>query len=151
MLRALPIVGAAAMLAGCAGGGSGPSRAEFTRKADAACRTPRRQVEAIRRPGALILFAGYLDKTLPLVRAQRRALAAVEPPSSEKDEVAALLADYDAVLAALDRIQQGARSGDTPAIVVGLRQAAAANLKVEEQGRKLGLHACGELNPFQRK
>jgi hypothetical protein len=146
MKRTAILMALALVAAGC---GSKPlSHAAFVRKADAACAARRAQLRALPRPGALIFFARYLDRALPILRKQRHDVGALREPPADKAQVKLLLSRWDAVLADLADMHRASKTGDDAGIAFGLRHAFRDNKAAKEPARKLGLGACSHFSPF---
>jgi hypothetical protein len=148
--HALPLLAVAAFVVGGCGGSKPLSHAAFAAKANAVCRAQRAKVVAVPRPGALLQFQAYLAKVLPLVRAERDGVAKLKPPKSDRPRVDRLLARWDNVVGALDRMQGGAKSGDDALIALGLRGAHAADAQATAAAGSLGVGACAPFSPFSK-
>lgn len=136
------------LLAGC--GGSAPTQEEFAAEANAICREHAAKIADKPRPKALILFADYTKVVLPVLRQERDAVGALDPPNESSDSVEALLESWDRVIAAVDHIGTGAESGEDIAIVGGLRGASAAGKEADGVAKRLSLDDCAGFNPFTR-
>ncbi len=146
MRRVVPLAAVAALLSGCAG--SAPTREEFTADANRVCREHAKRIAEERRPGALILFADYTAKVLPLLRKQRDEVAELD--RTPDVDVEPLLERWDEVLDALERIDRAGNAGEDIGIVMGLRTANAAGTKADAVARRIDVDDCVGFNPVTR-
>ena len=145
-MRALAaVLAASAALVACSGGDDDE---EFATRAAAICKEKRAEIATVRRPGALILFADYLDQVLPTLREQREDVG--DLAGADSDGAEKMLDGWDAVLAGLAGMQKAARAGSDIGIAIGLRRAAAAEREADAAARALGVRECVGFYPFTR-
>jgi len=149
-LRTSAIVAVVAVLAAGCGGSKPLTHESFTAKANALCARYRAQIVSIRRPGLLTAFQAYLGRVRPVLRTQRAELAKLKPPNSDDASVRRLLAGWDGVLAALDEMDRGARTGDDAPIAFGLKRANHSDIDARHEAATLALPACRRFDPFLR-
>jgi hypothetical protein len=149
MRAALVPLAAAAALAGCAGGGV--SREDYAAEANEICDRHQDRIGGLRRPGVLELFQDYFDDVLPIAKAQRDEVAALEPPDDARDAHHVLVAKWDEIVGILQDGRQSARAGSDIGIVITLRRAAAAERAADAAASELGADACAGFNPFTPK
>lgn len=138
---------AAAVLAGC--GGDGPSKAEFVKKADAACAqinkahpppaAPKNLKEASRQQAAEIKIRNDLDQKLK----------DLDVPDESKDDFDAYNKGTEKIIGALERAQKAAGEENETQYGVesqGFEKAAADR---EKTAKKLGFKVCGRQNPVE--
>ena len=140
MRRHLAGLAATAALAGCGGGN------DFAEEATAVCERKGAEVEKLPPPRALILFEDYLEKALPILRAQHSEVRSLD--GADSDGAADMIKGWEAVLAALEDMQKGAKAGSDIEIVIPLRRAAAAEKLADEAARAAGADACVGFNPI---
>jgi hypothetical protein len=124
------LVAAALVMAGCGGGSSSVSKAEFVKAADAICRkADEAQVKA------LTAAEGKSEKEqiragLRTIQAAAEELAALEVPSGDEDEIAAIVAEMEA---AVNKVESGSPSTLQEAFT-----------SVEKRAAKYGFKDCSE-------
>jgi len=140
MRRHLAALAATAALAGCAGGN------DFAEEATAVCERKGAEVEKLPPPRALILFEDYLEKALPILRTQYTEVKSLG--GADSGDAAEMIEGWEAVLAALEDMQEGAKAGSDIGIVIPLKRAAAAEKRADEAARTAGADACVGFNPL---
>jgi hypothetical protein len=144
--RAAPLVallGAAAVVGGC-GGPTPLPRAEFQRRANAACARADAAVRALPRdlagPGDAIAVATLLEDTRPIERELVGRLAELTPPTADRSRFAELVMRTRAREQALAALEHAAATGDGRAA----QRAAGAIVatSTEAIARGLGLPEC---------
>lgn len=146
MRRAVVVTAAVAAMAGC--GGDGVSREDFASEANAICSKQQDKVAALRPPRVLELFQDYFDGVLPIVRAQRDRVAALDAPKGDADTRGDLIERWSEVIGVLEDGRESAKSGSDVGIVITLRRAAAAERAADEAARALDLDDCVGFNPL---
>ena len=145
---ALAVVGAAAAIAGCGGGGddSGALSAdEFRTQADAICADANTRIDALDEPTGADQVLGYLQSGLTVQREQLDKLKALEPPSDLAgtfNEATDLLDEQvTEIQSATDRIS----SGEDPEKVINEVSPKLDELSSEAdaKAKELGLEVCG--------
>ena len=145
VVAGLAVLGAAAFIAGCGGGSSDLSAAEFRSQADAICADHNTQISGLTEPDSAATFLPFLRAGLPIQEDQLKKLEALKPPADLKatyDEAINLLKQQvAAVSAAADRIE----AGESAQAVVNDVSADidAINTKADEKAKELGLNVCG--------
>jgi hypothetical protein len=142
------------IVGGCGGGGaSSPSRAEFVKKANAACEKEHRgslqRITAyLRRHGsegkpAPELYAGMVRAViLPTIRAETKAIDALEAPAADAKRIEAFLAAQRAALAEVATVQR----------VASLEDVEDHFNKASDEMRTYGLMACANSpEPVDRR
>lgn len=136
---------AGGLLAGC--GSSGPSKAEFARKADGLCaqtnkvhppppqaKTPK---QAAAQQAAEVAIRRDLDKKI----------RALDVPSSLKSEFAAYNAGTERIIAAIDKTRIDAQNKNEKQYNADLKVFEQAATEREASAIKLGFKTCGRQNP----
>ncbi len=144
-LRGLAVVAAAAVLAGCGETPSRPlSRAEFQRRANAACARADAEVQALpsylAAPGDAVAVAVLLADTRPILDDLVRRLRRLTPPAGDQSAWAALLQATRAREGALAGLEHAAATGDARA--AGRAGQAIAATSTEALAGGLGLAEC---------
>jgi hypothetical protein len=147
ILGLVTAVAAVAALAGC--GSSGPSKAEFVKKADELCAAtnrahppkpqPRNAKEAAAQQAEEIQIRVELDKELK----------GLEVPDSEKSAFGAYNAGTQQIIAALRRMQVDANAKNQKKFGLDAQALTKAQIDRERSAIKLGFKTCGRKNPVQ--
>jgi hypothetical protein len=138
---------AVAALAGC--GSSGPSKADFVKKADALCAQtnkanppkpqPKNAKEAAAQQAEEVTIRTDLDKKLK----------GLDVPDSEKQDFDAYNAQTRQVIAAIQRMKTDAEKNDEKAYTRDTQAFQTAATAREKTAIKLGFKTCGRKNPVQ--
>jgi hypothetical protein len=138
------IIVAAAVLAGCGGSPPPLSRAEFQRRANAACARADAEVRALpsylAAPGDAVAVAVLLADTRPILADLVRRLSRLTPPAGDQPPWAAFLRATRAREAALAGLEHAAATGDARA--AGRAGQAIAGTSTEALAGGLGLPEC---------
>jgi hypothetical protein len=150
------VVGALA-IAGC-GGSSGPSKSQYIAQADAICQA------ALARTAPLIKQVGAAAISLTPASARRLApvvqrlhtvgasylarLRALKQPSGDHDAIDAFLTPAGHVVDALGRAAVPLSSGQPPAALAILQQAAPEAQTATAAAQAYGFHQCGSILSF---
>jgi predicted small lipoprotein YifL len=137
----LAALAAAAALAGC--GSSGPSKADFAKKADALCVATNKanppKPETARNITNEIAIRTQLDQKLK----------ALKVPDSEKGLFASYNADTERIIAELRTIGADLAASNKKKAAADSQVFSAASLSREQFAIKLGFKTCGRRNPAQ--
>ena len=137
----LAALGAIAVLAGC--GSSGPSKAEFAKKADALCVATNRAHPP--RPET----AQNITNEIAVRTQLDRKLKALKVPDSEKALFASYNADTQRIIAALRTIGADLAANNKKKAAADSQPFSTASLAREQFAIKLGFKTCGRRNPVQ--
>jgi hypothetical protein len=142
------------IVGGCGGSdASSPSRAEFVKQANTACEKLRhgslhRITVYLRKHGsegkpAPVVYAGMVKAVvLPTIRAETKAIDALEPPSGDEKRIEAFLVDQRAALAEVASVKR----------VASLEEVEDHFNKASDQMRIYGLIACANSpEPVDRR
>ncbi|MEA2389743.1 MAG: hypothetical protein QOG41_2516 [Thermoleophilaceae bacterium] len=149
--RALGMLAAGAVLAvvaGC-GGGSGPSKAEFVKKADALCaqtnkaHPPKPAPKNAKEASAIWTEEGAIRRDLD------KGLRALDVPGDAKSAFAAYNAGTAKILAAIDRMAADAKANDEKKFGVDQKVFDTEAAAREKAAIKIGFKTCGRKNPVQ--
>jgi hypothetical protein len=132
---------AAAVLAGCGGGGR-LSHRDFVRRADAVCSAYQTKVELLTRPASYDDVIAYVEKTLPLYVAALEKLRALEAPSADEAAVKSWLAANRKVETAVRTLRDAAMRHDPAATNDASAAVQAASLASRRAAAALGLKVC---------
>lgn len=120
-------------------------QSRWAKQVDVACKPWQEQIDAVPPP----IDAGGLDPwlaaTLPLVRKQVAAVAAVKPPAKENEaqRAALFVAGMRKVELGLTRYRAALRAGDAAAVQQALAEANAAGAETRGYGVALDITECG--------
>jgi hypothetical protein len=136
-----------ALLAGC--GSSGPSKADFVKKADAVCAQTNKAHPPKPNPKSPKEAAAQQAEEITIRRELDTKLKAVKPPDNLKKDFDAYNAGTQRIIAAIDKMRADAQANK--------EKKYAADSKVFEQEAtsreriavKLGFKTCGRKNPVQ--
>ena len=152
MRRVVVPLAVASVLLGACGSESRrtATHADFVRAANGICAEKRAEVRAKGPVGVGRFGVERVGDVIPILREERDDVAALPTPGRGAHDVELLIARWDDVLAALDRVRDGAAGGDDAAIVFGFKAAARANTAAGAIARRLGLTACRPFSPIGR-
>ena len=134
----------AILVAGCGGGSSRLSKAEYAKRADAICTKYNAKIRALGRPTAISGLPAYVDKALPLARKGDDELRALKPPKDEEQTTKEWLDQNDSVVGSMERLRNAAKKGDRAGIQTALNEASSANQTANGLARRLGLRVCAQ-------
>jgi len=139
------LLGVAAVLLAAGCGGSGRlSKADYASRADAICSKYNRAIRDLQRPQSIRGLPAFVDRALPLAKKGNDELRRLRPPKSEEATAKELVAENDAIFAAMKRLRDAAKHGDRAGIRTALRDAATANQTSKRLGGDLGLRVCAQ-------
>jgi hypothetical protein len=142
--RALFLLLALALVAGCGGGGERLTRAEYASKADAICGKYNRQTKALQNPTTLKELANVADATLPILDNAIEELRALKPPEDEQETADEWLAEVDKLRADLAEIRDKAKANDRQGVQAVVPKANEHNERSNELATRLGMTVCNE-------
>ena len=143
----LAALGSIAVLAGC--GSSGPSKADFAKKADAICAATNRAHPPQPNPKNAKQAAAIQAEEISIRTDLARKLNALKVPGSEKSEFAAYKAGTQRILAAITTMKNDALAGDEKKYTADSQGFQTASVAREKLAIKLGFKTCGRRNPAQ--
>jgi hypothetical protein len=144
----LPALAVAGLIAGC-GGSSGPSKAEFVKKADAICaqtnkaHPPPAEAKTLKERGAQASEEVGIRKELD---AKLRKLDVPDDLKKDFDDYNAATAK---IIAAITKASGDAAQGSQPRYTADLQQVDKIAVARERTAVKLGFKTCGRKNPAQ--
>ena len=143
MRRLLPLLGVAALVAGC-GSSSAPTEEQFAAKVKTVCaeynqragheigdERPADPSDPKTTPLQIAQYAGLLGRVQLLFHSELGALAQIEPSASAKKRYVTFLGVYRQVDAALAQAARAARKGDRAGLVAALSRINAAGALVD--------------------
>jgi hypothetical protein len=147
-LAALAVVGAAAAIAGCGGGGDSDgalSAEQFRKQADAICADANTRIDTLDEPTQADQVLGFLQSGLTVQKEQLEKLRALKPPSDLAgtfDEATGLLDQQTAAIqGAADRIAGGESA---EAVIADVNSKIdSLNDQADAKAKELGLEVCG--------
>ena len=138
---------ATAVLAGC--GGSGPSKADFVKKADAICaqtnkaHPPPAEAKTLKERGAQAAEEVRIRNELDA------KLRKLDVPDDLKKDFDSYNAATKQIIASIGKASGDAARGDNPAYTADLQQVEKVAIQRENTAKKLGFKVCGRQNPAQ--
>jgi hypothetical protein len=145
--RAPTLLLAAALLAGCGGGGSkdqGLTREQYAAKADAICTKYKAKTNSLSRPSTLSDLAKLADQVLPLLDNARGELRALRPPQDEASAVQSWLDQFDLSIDDVRKIRDKAKAGDSAGVQAAATPALRHNQRANELAAQLGMTVCSK-------
>lgn len=145
VVAVLAVLAAAAFIAGCGGGSSDLSAAEFRAQADAICADLNTQIDGLTQPTSAETFLPYLRAGLPIQKAQLKKLEALKPPSDLKAAYAEAMHLQEQQLAAISGAADRIEAGESAEAVVNdvSGDIDAIKTKSDAKAKELGLNVCG--------
>ena len=144
----LAAIAATAAVAGC-GGSSGPSKAEFVKKADALCaqinkaHPPKPAPKNAKEAAAIWTEEGTIRRELD------KKLRGLDVPDDAKSDFDAYNAGTQKILATIDSMAADAKANDEKKFTADQKQFDAEAAAREKAAIKLGFKTCGRKNPVQ--
>jgi hypothetical protein len=135
----------AALAAGC--GGSGPSKADFVKKADAACAQTNKAHPPQPQPKNAKEAAKQQAQEITIRQALDKKLKALDVPDDSKKDFDAYNAGTQKVLAAIRKMQADAVQNNEKKFGVDNQTFTKAAADREKSAIKLGFKTCGRKNP----
>jgi hypothetical protein len=143
--RAVFLVLALVLLAGCGGGGGKRlSREEYVSKADAICGKYNQQTKALSNPSNLTELAAVADKTLPILDNALKDLRKLKPPVDEQATVDKWLDQVANLKGDLKDIRDKAKSNDMQGVQAVVPKAQEHNNRSNQLATQLGLKVCNK-------
>jgi hypothetical protein len=134
------------LVSGC-GSSSGSGRLSHTdlvKRADAICAEAHQAQQAVPAPKTLADVAPVLDRELPIVRAELRKLAALQPAQEDEAAFKALLSDFSKSIALGVQVRNAARAGARTRQQLLTPAAAGAITQTRAVATGLGLRVCSQ-------
>jgi hypothetical protein len=137
------------LASGCMGddGGGGQS---FTERADEICSDAQIQIARVQQPQDPrdpLQVALFLERAVPIARAQNRELRALERPEENRSRVNAFLGALEAEVDAAERMLAAARREDRDAVQATLQESAVTAAQSRQFAQELGMQVCGGTGP----
>jgi hypothetical protein len=143
--RALPLLLAAAVLAGCGSGGGEPlTREHYAQKADAVCTKYKNKTDDLGNPANLSDLADVADKVIPILHSARGELRKLNPPANEEGTADAWLDQFDLIIDDVEKIRDKARDNDTAAVQRLAQPALEHDKRANELATQLGMTVCNK-------
>ena len=144
------LVGAAVVLAalgstGCMGD-DGDGRQSFVEQADAICSDAQGQISRVQQPQDPrdpLQVALFLERAVPIARAQNRRLRELERPEDRRTEINAFLGALEAEVDVAERMLAAARREDREAVQAHLQESGLASAQTQQFAQRLELDVCG--------
>ena len=133
--------------AGCGGNGNGGvSTDDYVAKADGICGDYQVRLSRIPRPvtGSATELASYLERALPVARAQLDKLKSLERPSddSDREDIERVLVLLDQELDFNEAARKAAATGDRASLDTNLQQQGAVAAEANQIAEQVGFVVC---------
>jgi hypothetical protein len=144
--RALPLLLATTIFAGCGGGGGDGTltRDEYASRADAICAKYKKQTDALDRPATLSDLANVADDVVPILKKARDELRDLKPPADEQTTAATWLDQFDVVISDVEKIRDKAKENDSAGVQQLAQPALDHNNRANRLAKQLGMTTCAE-------
>jgi hypothetical protein len=130
--------------AGCSGGSSEPTKAEFVRKANAVCRDGAAKISLLRIPGRADV-ASMPKAALDVVVVQRKSLEklrALQPPKKDRSEITKWIAIVDQTIDQAEVSAEAQQEGDIARALTANINGAALDRRADDLARSYGMVTC---------
>ena len=147
MRRALPLLLAIALLAGCGGGGGNGeplTREEYAAKADAICGKYKQETDSLARPANLSDLAKVADQVIPILDKARGELRKLKPPANEQATASAWLDQFDVIIDDVAKIRDKAKANDAAGVQAQAQPALQHNERANQLATQLGMTVCSK-------
>ena len=147
MRRALPLLLAIALLAGCGGGAGNDealTREEYAAKADAICGKYKKETESLARPEDLSDLAKVADQVSPILDKAPGELRELKPPADEQVTATAWLDQFDVIIDDVAKIRHEAKANDTAGVQAQAQPALQHNERANKLATQLGMTVCSK-------
>jgi hypothetical protein len=143
LLLAAAAVLAVLGLTGCMGDDGDKS---FAEEADAVCSDAQVQISRVQQPQDPrdpLQLALFLERAVPIARAQNREMRELERPEEQRAQINAFLGALEAEVDAAERMLAAARREDREAVQALGQESALASAQTQQFAQRLGLRVCG--------
>jgi hypothetical protein len=137
------------LASGCMGD-DGSGGQSFTEQADEICSDAQIQIARVQQPQDPrdpLQVALFLERAVPIARAQNRELRALERPEENRSRVNAFLGALEAEVDAAERMLAAARREDRDAVQATLQESAVTAAQSRQFAQELGMQVCGGTGP----
>jgi hypothetical protein len=135
----VPALIASVLVAGCGGGDSGSSSADFVADGNQICKEDNAKFRALEKSGSPADVRDFLDKLVPLLDEDLARLKGLTPPSDKADVYDAWISDLEQTTESAHKAQ-GASSSD--AATAMLKGNLAIDKQADAKAKELGLDEC---------
>jgi len=145
MSHAVVAAAALAVWLGVGGSAAEPTRKAYLAHVSSVCQSYARRLERVPAPSDPAAYGDVissLERVLPLLRAQERAMRAIRPPSTLQSTVGRLFAIDRSSIAPLDSALAAARRRDAGGVAEGLVRFSSARDRVHSLAVAVGIR-CG--------
>ena len=145
--RALILLLATGLLAGCGGSSNGDetlTRDEYAAQADAICAKYKKQTDALARPSTLSGLADVADDVIPILEKARGELGELKPPPNAQVTAALWLDQFNVIIGDVEKIRDKAKAKDAAGVQDLAKPALEHNKRANELATQLGMKVCSE-------
>jgi hypothetical protein len=124
----------------------GGGRETFVEQADSICSDAQVQISRVQQPQDPrdpLQLALFLERAVPIARAQNRRLKTLERPEADRARINQFLGALDAEVDAAERMLAAARRENREAVQVALQDSGLASAQARQSAQSLGLQVCG--------
>jgi hypothetical protein len=145
--RSIILVPLILLAAGCGGSGK-PSAAEqvtraaYAQQADAVCQKADDALRELGEPDGLSRLPAYARRAAKIVAQERDELKALKPAAGDEERAKELGTTLDAVVRVANGLEAVAKSADVAALDDYVKQNGAADQKVKNLAKELGMTVC---------
>jgi len=137
---------ALALVAGCSGGDSRLSKAEYAQQADALCTKYDAELAKLPSPQSLDALAAMAVQAKAIAAEGAAKLRALKPPKELESQANEWLARNDENVRDIEAMRAAAAAKDQTKVQEIARDATRNEAKADELARKLGLTACASAS-----
>lgn len=145
MRRALILVVATVLLAGCGGGGgSRLSKSELDGKANAICAKYSKKINDLGQPPDLKSIPAYVDKVLPLLKKGTDELNALKPPEDLESTYNEMISVQRESFGLAEDLKKAAQDGDQAKVGSLATKGNDQNSRFNALARQIGADTCAK-------
>lgn len=140
--RLAVLCGAAALAAGCGGGGGSLSREELAAQADAICAKAEEELDQLAEPQSIEDVEQLAEEAKPIVEDGVEQLDELQPPEDLEDEYDRWIELNRENVDVLDELRGAAAEGDQERVQQAVQEAGEKEQEADRLAREIGLEQC---------
>jgi hypothetical protein len=137
------VLAIAVIVAGCGSGGSGESKADYIKRADAICLDATNKLRALGSPATPAQFEKFAGRAIPIVDAHLRQVRSLHPPKEIAAKANEVFDNVEQGILLVRRLATAARKPDAVELQKLASQAAALSGRTAAAARAVGFKQCG--------